>query len=405
MGAGEGGIGHLNAPLVVVGAKSPGVGIPRQRGIQHGDGGLLPVFSQQQREDGGHGGGNGSVKEGLVLPLGELGFAVIVLTAMPHEDAGGLQRGIQRPALPRGGQAHGGGEIELLEAALHDDLIQGGGQQVNGGIQPVNEAIVAEPLAHVVIQPREGTAVGDPHLGHQIAVLTGGVPILGGEVDELKEIEEDVGIVGIGVYPLAHVLPPEEIPGGGAAIELDVLGEIGEKGLLAGLRRGLHGCEALRVLGEAVEIVIIGLPAVDLDPVQEHAVRHVVNQRLGGLLSLLVGRDVVHGGVGPRVGGGPRIGPRIGGPLLVTGAQGQRGIPHGPVRLLRGGTGGQLDLYRRRGLARGRRGLAGRSWGEQALHVPKIVGIALFFAWRGRGSFQYFIPFGHGARLLSRGVL
>ena len=262
-----------------------------------------------------HGGGDGGVEQLLMLPSRELGLAVIVLTAMPHENAGGLESGgvgfaNRRGAIPLG-QTDDGGEVEFLQAALLNDGIQRGGKEIHRGSQLMDQAVIAEPLAHVVIQLGKGLAVGHPDLRHSIAAFSrlGGLPH--GEVDQLEEVEQDVGVIGVGVLPLPHELPPVEIPPLGAAVQLGVLGEIGEEGDLLGGFRGLHAVVAEGILHEAVEVVVARLPAVDLDAVEQDTVGAVLPQRLGGLaLAPLVGGNVA-GGLGLPLDSGTGIGIRI----------------------------------------------------------------------------------------------
>ena len=398
MGAGEGGVLHLNAPLVAVGAERPHEGVTGDGRIQHGHGGLSVLPSpQKQGQNMSHGGGDGGIKELLMLSLGKFALAVIVLTAMPHEDPrrshGGVRGGLPLPL----GESDGGGEVELLEASLPDDGVQRRGEEIHGGGQIMDEAVVAEPLAHVVIQLGVSLAVGHPHLGHGVTAISS----LGGgghrEIDEFKEIEQDIGVVGIGVLTLPHVLPPVEIPGLRTGGELVVLGEIGEKGGLFGGFRGLFGVKVKSLLHEAVKVMVARLPIKDPHTVEQNPAWGVLRQGKVADLVLLVGRDVVgslRGLTCSRPNGSPRNRQGTGGHGSCSPYRGifRRGIlPSGRIP-----AGRQLHLHRRGGhTARGRDRASGAGR-QELLHVPEFVHLPLTGRIRRLGRL-FIIPFGHKA--------
>ena len=101
-------------------------------------------------------------------------------------------------------------DIKLTECQNRDQRRQNIGKTFQGCRQLVNQAVVADPLAKVSVQPRELLTVGKPQItqnGQSLLRLD-----LFGQIENFVNIQENVAVVGRQIDTVTHIVAPIEIP-------------------------------------------------------------------------------------------------------------------------------------------------------------------------------------------------
>ena len=148
-----------------------------------------------------------------------------------------------------------------MRAGVQQDeqiLIKGGIRKERGpgGIQPIVDHIIPQPLAHVTVQMRIELAIGLPKAVQRIKSLLRRPDA--DLVEELIDIQKSKGEGGFGDLSAAHGGPPGEIPA--------------QLGVIHGLIGGVIARE-LPTVGAVVLKVLHQLPLLVKDPLRGLVVR------------------------------------------------------------------------------------------------------------------------------------
>ena len=101
----------------------------------------------------------------------EFAFPIIVLTGMRQQNFGGCD-----VDLTIHHRDHGS-EVKFLESSKLNDLLQGGQKLNNRCLQLMDQAIITEPFARIVIQLRIDFSVTHPDLCYLIPPVCGFLPL------------------------------------------------------------------------------------------------------------------------------------------------------------------------------------------------------------------------------------